>query len=464
MSYPKKYTFDYVAEPPSSSADLNAVSEADERGDIGIEDRPSGSTFAQLRHALFTAGFGITSFSHLLFSNRQSRKPQFQRETRRCRRSYVVGIMKRLLVTSPVMILSMFGILHLLQVMIGRSRLFWDANTIEFLPDLDRAHRFDNGFFRSTASASSEDVLPIPCHSHNDYWRREPLYDALSWGCTGVEADVWLFDEELYVGHTVSSLKREHTFRTLYINKLVELLDKMNHEHGIVEEPEVWSGVFKTRPQQTLTLLVDLKDNGHDAFPVLQKQLHALRERNYLTHWSGNEVVQRAVTVVATGDTPFDMLIANSTYRDVFYDAPLDRLWEAPRSPIDHQDPIHALDSEMDYGLAMSMQDSPAPNIHGINYFNTSTSYYASTSFSKTVGFVWRGHLSPRQMEIIRGQIRGAKRRGLKARFWNTPSWPIALRNHIWHVLVKEGADVLNVDDLAGAARQSWTMRVHQLW
>ena len=34
-------------------------------------------------------------------------------------------------------------------------------------------------------------------------------------------------------------------------------------------------------------------------------------------------------------------------------------------------------------------------------------------------------------------------------------------RNHVWHVLVKEGADVLSVDDLAAAAMQDWTVRVH---
>ena len=86
--------------------------------------------------------------------------------------------------------------------------------------------------------------------------------------------------------------------------------------------------------------------------------------------------------------------------------------------------------------------------------FNKSTSYYASTSFSSAVGFVWLRHLSPRQMNIIRGQIRGTKRRGLKARNWDTPAWPTALRNHVWHVLMKEGADVLNVDDLKAAALQ----------
>ena len=31
----------------------------------------------------------------------------------------------------------------------------------------------------------SRDITPIPCHPHNDYWRKVPLYDALAAGCTG---------------------------------------------------------------------------------------------------------------------------------------------------------------------------------------------------------------------------------------------------------------------------------------
>jgi hypothetical protein len=59
-------------------------------------------------------------------------------------------------------------------------------------------------------------------------------------------------------------------------------------------------------------------------------------------------------------------------------------------------------------------------------------------------------------MKIIRGQVRGAHRRGLKARYWNLPSWPLGLRNHVWDVLVREGVDVLNVDDLRGVSRIAW--------
>jgi hypothetical protein len=67
-------------------------------------------------------------------------------------------------------------------------------------------------------------------------------------------------------------------------------------------------------------------------------------------------------------------------------------------------------------------------------------------------------------MRVIRGQINGARSRGLKVRYWDTPVWPIALRNHIWHVLVKEGADFLSVDDIEGCAKASWKATDKHVW
>ena len=46
--------------------------------------------------------------------------------------------------------------------------------------------------------------------------------------------------------------------------------------------------------------------------------------------------------------------------------------------------------------------------------------------------------------------------KGLKARYWDTPTWPVGLRNHIWKILVEEGADFLNVDDLRSAKLADW--------
>src|SRR5271170_8055908 len=99
----------------------------------------------------------------------------------------------------------------------------------------------------------TRDIHPIACHSHNDYWRREPLYSAIRAGCTGVEADVWLFDEELYVGHSVSSLTPNRTLANLYINPILDILEKQNpitHFHPDLDETP--NGVFDTAPSQSL--------------------------------------------------------------------------------------------------------------------------------------------------------------------------------------------------------------------
>ncbi len=331
----------------------------------------------------------------------------------------------------------------------------------------------------------TRDILPIPCHSHNDYWRRVPLFSALRAGCTGVEADVWLFDAELYVGHNTASLTRNRTFTSLYIDPLVKILEKQNPKSDFYNGTN--HGVFDVDPGQSLTLLVDVKTGGVETWPWVVAQLQPLRERGWLSFVENNKLHMRPITVVGTGNTPFDLLTVNSTYRDTFFDAPLDTMWEARRTTPEMKD-WPAFDDSLpgerlveDEGSAKenlpsassatsststpSSASVPSPGSGGgqgqegvspSTEFNSTNSYYASVSFGKAVGRIWRGRLSPRQMKIIRGQVRGAHRRGLKARYWDLPSWPLGLRNHVWDVLVREGVDMLNVDDLRGASKLVW--------
>ncbi|CAK4030038.1 Altered inheritance of mitochondria 6 [Lecanosticta acicola] len=403
----------------------------------------------------------------LLRKHRGRSRPSPPREVRKCRRSYAAGCIKRSLLASPLVILMAFGVLHITEVLIGRARLFWDSEALEtdFLPNWGKKGQPGEGLVEYPTDAT-RDVIPIPCHSHNDYWRRVPLFDAIHWGCTGVEADVWLFDQELYVGHNTAALTKNRTFQHLYVNPLVDLLDKMNPDTEFGKT--TGHGVFDEDPERSLVLLVDFKTGGHDTFPFLYKQLSALREKDYLTYWDGKELHSRAVTVVGTGNTPFDMIVQNTTRRDIFFDAPLDRFYEPLPPPSPHQQRSEPSDSTTTTTITTKYQSSPQGSVGTPNTtpddFSPANSYYASVSFTHAVGFVWRGHLSPRQMEIIRGQIRGAKKRGLKVRYWDTPVWPINKRNHIWHVLMREGADMLNVDDLKGAAVESWRARMHDFW
>ncbi|CZT19111.1 uncharacterized protein RCC_04957 [Ramularia collo-cygni] len=371
--------------------------------------------------------------------------------------------MKTLLIL-PVVLLSIFGLLHILQVLIGSARVFWDLNDDDqFLPNWGKSGHAGEGLVDYPTDAT-RDVRPINCHSHNDYVRRVPLFDAIHWGCTGVEADVWSFgDEELYVGHSTASLTKKRTFRNLYVDPIVKLLDNMNLETGFanVTVNTTQRGIFEEDPSQTLVLLVDFKTSGSDTFPLVHKQLEALREKDYLSYFDGTQLHSRPVTVVGTGNTPFDLIVAEKQRRDIFFDAPLERMWEAPSelegSSAFQQEAILFSNQKSNQG-SVGTQDT------AIDDFNSTNSYYASVSFAHSIGFVWRGRLSAKQMSKIRGQIQGAQRRGLKTRYWDTPSWPINLRNHVWDVLMKEGADMLNVDDLKGAAAENWKIRTHRFW
>jgi hypothetical protein len=254
---------------------------------------------------------------------------------------------------------------------------------------------------------------------------------------------VWLFDSELYVGHHTNSLTPNRTFQSMYVDPLVKMLD---HKNALNDMTSPKAGVFSTSPSQTLVLLIDFKNNGTAIFPMVSRQLSALREKGYLTHFNGTATIQGAITVVATGGAPFDLLTANTTYRDVFFDAPLDRIYQ--ESLTQYSRP-HLLKRTRQGTIGTT------PTSH----FDTTNSYYASVKFSNSIGWLWFGYMSEAQKTKIRGQIRAARARGLKARYWSAPKWPVGLRNKVWDLLVEEEVGVLNGDDLGGMSRLDWGVR-----
>lgn len=319
----------------------------------------------------------------------------------------------------------------------------------------------------------TRDIKPVRCHSHNDYWRLVPLYSALHAGCISVEADIWMFDEELFVGHSLWSLSHKRTLRTLYIDPLVEILDKQNPTTKFNPQKDLpLHGVFNTEPSQQLVLLVDFKNNGTATWPRLTSQLAPLRDRGYLTYFNGTDVVPGPIIVVGTGNAPFELLTANSTYRDVFFDAPLDELAEsdvqsttnsstgdpAPidGSILDLRDKGYAEKNSRDLSVPSSGQSSTQGTPITTSTYNIQNSYYASVSFRKSIGSLWDFRFSSEQLNTLRAQIRNAHDRGLQVRYWNLPSWPRLLRNHVWTVLVREGVDLLNADDLKSATMEDW--------
>lgn len=269
------------------------------------------------------------------------------------------------------------------------------------------------------------------------------MYSALAAGCISVEADIWLSGEELLVGHTRRSLSRDRTLRDLYLDPLLDMVQKHN-VHSVdpssaasIDGDDI-AGVFALDLAQTLILLIDFKVDGELIWPHLIKQLEPLRQAGFLTHFNGSAVIQRPITVVASGDAPLHRILERTTHSDIFFDAPLNELtsFASPHTPTD-----------------------PAV---GLSPYNPHNSYYASVDFRKAIGSVNLNRFSQGQLAKLRRQVTAAHEQGLKVRYWGTPSWPRGLRNHVWHVLVREGVDVINVDDLRDATQQDW--RKHRSW
>lgn len=261
-------------------------------------------------------------------------------------------------------------------------------------------------------------IQPVPVHSHNDYTRHVPLFDALAVGCESAEADIWLRDNDLLVGHSEDSLRPKRTLRSLYIDPLVRILEQQNKYHPAAATSV---GVFDSSPSTSLILLIDMKSDGFATWPVLSAQLEPLREKGSLTIYNGSALVPGPITIVGTGNTPFD-LVLNMTTRDIFFDAPL---------------------ASLSFGV-----------------YNATNSYYASSSLAAAVGKTWFGRLSSRQLRTVEAQTRSARESGLKPRYWDTITWPIGWRNRVWSDLVTHGigeGGVLNADDVVTASRWDWS-------
>jgi glycerophosphoryl diester phosphodiesterase len=263
----------------------------------------------------------------------------------------------------------------------------------------------------------SRDIVPKNCHSHNDYWRPIPLYTALAAGCTSVEADVWLTDDnELLISHSWSSTTRQRTLRSLYLDPLANIFVHRNASVASTSDREI--GIFDTEPNTSIVLLIDFKTDGSKIWPVLSSQLQAFCDKNWLTYYDGTTMHTGPLTIVGTGNTPFELVQQHSTYRFIFYDAPL--------------------------------QSVSAPQ------YNSTNSYYASANFLAAIGRTRMGRITPGQEDTLKRQIEAAEEKGLRSRYWETPAWPIHTRDNVWAKLMELGVGMLNVDDLVSATRWNW--------
>lgn len=243
----------------------------------------------------------------------------------------------------------------------------------------------------STPAAS---VAPLRrAHAHNDYRHARPLLDALDNGFCSVEADVFLVDGELRIGHDRNELRPGRTLQSLYL------------------EPLRWRirrGSVYDSPARFI-LLVDIKADGEKVYQVLQRVLP--QYRTILSSYERGRVYGRAITVILSGNRPRAMLESETT-RYAFLDGRLSDL-EADKSR------------------------APA-------------ALMPLVSDNYRLHFRWdgRGAMPEEERQNLRAMTQKAHARGHLLRLWATPETPTA-----WGELLDAGMDLINTDDLEGLRR-----------
>ena len=138
---------------------------------------------------------------------------------------------------------------------------------------LDQAHQAP---LYTYPTSFTQGIVPKLIHSHNDYWRDVPFYSAISVGAVSVEADVWLYNGTLHVGHEEGALTNERTFESLYINPILDTLHRQNPTNSSFLKTPSHNGVFDTVATQTLYLFVDVKTDGDTTWPYVVRALEPL--------------------------------------------------------------------------------------------------------------------------------------------------------------------------------------------
>ena len=239
-------------------------------------------------------------------------------------------------------------------------------------------------------------VRPLPrAHAHNDYEHERPLFDALSHGFTSVEADIYLVDGELRVGHDPGDLIPGRTLQSLYLDPLAQ---RVRANHG-----RVYRG-----SNRSLQLLVDIKDTGAATYTELDRVLRGYR--SMLASYRFGRVSPDAVTVVISGDRPRDLMAAQRV-RYAFYDG---------RS------------ADLNSGAPASLIPLISDNWNNL--------------------FTWQGvgPMPAAERAKLRQFVRDAHADGQRVRFWATPDVPGPARDALWRELVAADVDHVNTDDLDG--------------
>jgi len=231
----------------------------------------------------------------------------------------------------------------------------------------------------------------LPLHhgyAHNDYHHKRPLYEALENGYTYIEADIYLWRNELVVAHVIPQLRSHKTLENLYLAPLRNCINGTDRKITIPDAP--------------ITLMIDIKSGGERTYQALAMQLEKYQE--ILSEYRDGQVIQRQVTIVITGHKPV-----------VFIKAQRNRF------------------AFIDEDLLQVKDDTLATNLYQT----------ASCKYARLLKWTGHGDLPAEERRMLCDYVTLAHRYGKKVRLWASPE------NHVvWNALLDCGVDLINTDRL----------------
>lgn len=244
-------------------------------------------------------------------------------------------------------------------------------------------------------TAPPQPPAPHRGHAHNDYLHDRALQDALDQGFHSAEADVFLVDGELRIGHE-RALLRQGTLQSLYL----EPLRRRTAANG--------GRVFASG--EPFTLLVDVKADSGAVYTRLCEILTEYREM--LTVFRNDGVTPGAVTVILSGDRPRAQVAA-----------------EPER--------LCAID-----GRPRDLDDDPSPFL--VPWISDAWSNHFGNGTEK---------LDEAQRRHLDSLVARTHAQGRRLRFWGAPD-----QEAVWALQQAAGVDLINTDRLAAFATWARTI------
>jgi hypothetical protein len=243
------------------------------------------------------------------------------------------------------------------------------------------------------AGPKEERVVPLRhAHAHNDYEHKRPLLDALAHGFCSVEADVFLVDGALLVGHERKDLRPGRTLEKLYLDPLRQRA-KANGGR-----------VYRGGP--TVFLLVDVKSEAKATYATLDRVL--ARYDDLLSVTRDGRFQEGAVTAVVSGNCDREAITAQKVRRAAIDGRPPD---------LDSAAPAHLIP-------------------------------WVSARWGALFRWQGKGPMPQAERGRLREFVAKAHKHGRLVRFWATPETPA-----VWGELLACGVDLLNTDRLGELRR-----------